>query len=72
MENTSGIIKPEGGDESRLNQPDNYNYNGPEVNYFDPVLENETEKEHSREANLSQISILLENSMFFRSLCRPK
>ena len=24
MENTSGIIKPEGGDQSRLNQPDNY------------------------------------------------
>ena len=41
MENTSGIIKPESGDQSRLNQPDNYNYNGPEVNYFDPVLENE-------------------------------
>ncbi len=26
MENTSGIIKPESGDQSRLNQPDNYNY----------------------------------------------
>ena len=25
MENTSGIIKPESGDQSRLNQPDNYN-----------------------------------------------
>jgi hypothetical protein len=26
MENTSGITKPESGDRSRLNQPDNYNY----------------------------------------------
>jgi hypothetical protein len=24
MENTTGIIKPESGDQSRLNQPDNY------------------------------------------------
>jgi hypothetical protein len=41
------------------------------VNYFDPVLENETEKEHSREANLSQISILLENSMVSREQALP-
>ena len=41
------------------------------MNYFDPVLENETEKEHSREANLSQISILLENSMVSREQALP-
>ena len=52
MENTSGIIKPESGDQSRLNQPDNYNYNGPEVNYFDPVLENEIKDN----ANVIQLS----------------
>jgi hypothetical protein len=54
MENTSGIIKPESGDQSRLNQPDNYNYNGPEVNYFDPVLENEI-KDNANVIRLSEM-----------------
>ena len=54
MENTSGIIKPESGDQSRLNQPDNYNYNGPEVNYFDPVLENEI-KDNANAIRLSEM-----------------
>jgi hypothetical protein len=54
MENTSGIIKPESGDQSRLNQPDNNNYNGPEVNYFDPVLENEI-KDNANVIRLSEM-----------------
>jgi hypothetical protein len=54
MENTTGIIKPESGDQSRLNQPDNYNYNGPEVNYFDPVLENEI-KDNANVIRLSEM-----------------
>ncbi|CAB4009772.1 Hypothetical predicted protein [Paramuricea clavata] len=54
MKNTSGITKPESGDQSRLNQPDNYNYNGPKVNDFDPVLENEI-KDNANAIRLSEM-----------------